>query len=128
MAPSVYRPYGPARRPGSSPESQPPYRVLVHRKMAERWDGLAERVGLEAAQQFYDHVSQTPGQQPTVGSTAILKGKAGKPSAPGFSRTYHYEISGAGRINYQFNNEYTGGGAGDSHAVVRIVNIALGSH
>ena len=28
--------------------------------------------------------------------------------APGFSRTVHYEISGAGRIDYQFNDAYRG--------------------
>jgi alkylation response protein AidB-like acyl-CoA dehydrogenase len=28
----------------------------------------------------------------------VLRGKAGEPMGPGFSRTIHYEISGAGRI------------------------------
>lgn len=128
MEPGAYQPYEPAQRPGTSPDEKPAYRVLVHRKMADRWDELADRVGVETAQRFYDHVSQNPGQKPTVGSTCILRGKAGKPSEEGFSRTYHYEISGAGRIDYQFHDSYTGGKFGDPHPVVRIVNVDHSSH
>jgi len=40
----------------------------------------------------------------------------------------HPEISGAGRINYQFVNAYTGGEHGDAHPVVFILSIDLGSH
>lgn len=47
--------------------------------------------------------------------------------APGFSRTVHYEISGAGRIDYQFNDAYPGT-RGDSHPVVLIRAINLSSH
>src|SRR3712207_3212520 len=109
MAPSSYSPFGPARRPGGRPTAKPRYRVLVHRHYLELWGQLAERVGLQSAQQFYDHVSATPGQPPSVGSSTILRGRRGEPQGPGFSRTVHYEISGAGRINYQFHDAYTGG-------------------
>jgi hypothetical protein len=68
----------------------------VHRKFEALWDELPSRVGLEAAQQFYDHVAWTPGEPPAVGTTTVLKGKAGRPKEPGFSRRIHYEISGAG--------------------------------
>jgi len=39
-----------------------------------------------------------------------------------------YEISGAGRIDYQFNDAYTGGTVGDPHPVVFILSINLSSH
>lgn len=122
-----YRPYQATKRPGGKPEYQPRYRVLVHRKVARLWSELPDRVGLESAQQFYDHVAQTPGEKPSVGKTTPLKGKAAKPSGPGFSRTYHYEISGAGRIDYQFNDVYVGA-EGDPHPVVRILMIDHSSH
>ncbi len=47
--------------------------------------------------------------------------------APGFSRTVHYEISGAGRIDYQYNAAYLGA-RGDPHPVVCIRAISLSSH
>jgi hypothetical protein len=101
---------------------------LVHRQYHDAWEQLAGRVGLESAQQFYDHVANTPGRPPAVGRTTVLAGKAGRPGAPGFSRTVHYEISGAGRIDYQFCDAYTGGAQGDAHPVVRILTIDLSSH
>jgi hypothetical protein len=52
---SAYQPYEPARRPGGRPAAKPGYRVLVHRKFADLWTALPERVGLTAAQHFYDH-------------------------------------------------------------------------
>ncbi len=100
----------------------------MHRKFREDWDELPDRVGLESARQFYDHVSQTPGRPPDVGTTTVLKGTAGKPTEDGFSRTIHYEISGAGRIDFQYHDAYTGGAGGDPHAVVRILTIAHSSH
>ena len=92
------------------------------------WAQLAARVGIESAQQFYDHVAQTPGQPPKVNSASILRGKAGRPKFEGASRTIHYEISGAGRIDYQYVDNFTGGHHGDPHAVVFIFTIDLDSH
>lgn len=127
MPPSSYPPYRPARRPGGRPAARPRYRVLVHRQFFEHWQSLPNRVGLESAQQFYDHVATSPGQIPAVGMATILKGALGRPIADGFSRTIHYEISGAGRIDYQFHDAYVGL-QGDPHAVVFILRISLGSH
>ena len=124
----AYSPFQPAARPGGKPEDKPAYRVLVHHKFAGLWDQLAERLGLESAQQFYDHVAATPGLPPQVNSASILKGKAGKPKFEGASRTVHYEISGASRIDYQYANEFTGGAHGDAHPVVFILTIDLSSH
>ena len=86
------------------------------------------RSGLQSAQQFYDHVAFTPGSPPLVNSATILRGKAGEPKFVGGSRTIHYEISGAGRINYQYVNAYADGRSGDPHPVVFILTIELGSH
>lgn len=124
----AYSPFEPAARPGTSPTEKPRYRVLVHRRFSELWNELANRVGLAGAQQFYDHVSTNPGQPPPVNSATILRGKAGAPKFEGSSRTIHYEISGAGRINYQFANEFTGGLHGDPHRVVFILAIDFDSH
>ena len=128
MAASAYQPYAPARRPGGKPPEKPAYRVLVHRQFQPAWEQLSERVGLESAQQFYDHVASSPGQPPAVGRTSILRGAAGRPLGHGFSRTIHYEISGAGRIDYQFNDAFTGGAHGDPHPVVLLLTIDLSSH
>lgn len=127
MASASYRPYQPAKRPGGKPSAKPRYRVLVHRQSAGLWEELPQRVGLEATQQFYDYAATTPGQIPSVGTATILKGALGRPITEGFSRTVHYEVSGAGRIDFQYNNEYTGK-AGDPHPVVFILRITLGSH
>ncbi len=127
-ATSAYRPFAPTRRPGGKPDKKPPFRVLVHNRQAALWRDLPSRVGVRSAQQFYDHVAHTPGEKPPINATTILRGSTGKPKAPGFSRTVHYEISGAGRIDFQYNSKFTGGAKGDPHGVVFILTIDLSSH
>ncbi|HYO53577.1 hypothetical protein [Archangium sp.] len=102
--------------------------MLVHRGFLEEWNSLVERVGLQNAQQFWDHVAHTPGQPPKVGRSSIMKGKHHAPKWAGYSPTIHYEISGAGRIDYQYNPASTEGAQGDAHGVVKILSIDLGSH
>lgn len=80
------------------------------------------------AQQFWDHVALTPGEPPKVGASSVMKGKHAGPKWPGYSKTIHYEIAGAGRIDYQFNPQATEGARGDPHGVVRILSIDLASH
>ncbi len=126
--PGAYRPFVAARSPGGRPRDRPDYRVLVHRQYVEVWNELADRVGLTAARQFWDHVSATPGRPPEVGSSTMLRGKHHGPKWPGYSRTIHYEISGAGRIDYQYCSDTREGAEGDPHAVVKILTIDLGSH
>lgn len=125
---SAYQPFEPARRPGGRPNDKPAWRVLVHRKYRNQWNDLASRVGTQQAQQFWDHVAQTPNKAPDVGTSTILRGKIGQPIGPGWSRTVHYEITGAGRINYQYNAAYRVSSDADAHPVVIIRTIELGSH
>ncbi|MEU6560238.1 hypothetical protein [Nocardia nova] len=117
-----------ARSPGGRPDTKPDYRVLVHRQFVEVWNGLVDRVGVTAARQFWSHVSSTPGMPPAAGSSTVLRGKHHGPKWEGYSRTIHYEISGAGRIDYQYSNETREGDHGDPHRVVKIMTIDLGSH
>ncbi|WP_207455513.1 hypothetical protein [Desertivibrio insolitus] len=128
MNQGAYQPFVPARRPGGKPDEKPLYRVLVHRKFRNHWNEMIERVGLQQAKQFWDHVSATPGQPSPLASITILKGKAGLPMADGWSRTHHYEVSGAGRVDYQYNNAYSNATGSDSHHVVAILTINYSSH
>jgi hypothetical protein len=104
------------------------FRVLVHRQFLGIWNELPARVGLANAQQFWDHVAMMPGQPPAVGTSSVMKGRHAAPKWSGYSRTIHYEITGAGRIDYQFNPAATEGERGDPHGVVKILAIDLGSH
>lgn len=125
---SGYQPYQPARRPGGRPQGRPQYRVLVHRKFLTHWSEVDERVGLRAAQEFWDHVAKTPGVPPPTAGTTILRGKAGRPKGPGWSRTFHYELSSKARIDYQFHDAFKTAPEGDEHPVVAILTINYSSH
>jgi hypothetical protein len=85
-------------------------------------------VGLQQAQQFWDHVSSSPGAPCSVAPTCLLKGEAGKPNGPGWSRTVHYEVSSSARIDYQYNDSYSTTADGDRHRVVAILTISYSSH
>lgn len=126
--PGGYRPYGAARAPQGRPTEKPRWRVLVHRKSAAAWAGLTDAVGLESVQQLWDHICMTPDQPPTVGSSVFLRGHHHRGKWPGYSRTVHYGISGAGRIDYQYNPASTEGSSGEPHPVVKILYIDLSSH
>jgi hypothetical protein len=126
--PGAYQPFASARRPGGHPAAKPGYRVLVHRQFQREYEELGARCGVESAQQFWDHVAATPGSFPRVNQSSVLKGKAGEPDAVGFSRTIHYEISGAARINYQYSDTYQTTPHDKPHKVVRIKTISYSSH
>jgi hypothetical protein len=100
----------------------------VHREYLAVWRMLAERVGLENARAFWDHVAHTPGSFPRVGRSSVMKGKHNEGKWPGYSKTIHYEITGAGRIDYQYCDGTAEGGRGDRHPVVKILTIDLGNH
>jgi hypothetical protein len=72
---------------------------------------------------FWDHVAMTPGLPPQVGTSNVMKGKHAAPKWPGYSKTIHYEITGAGRIDYQFNPAATEDTRGVPHGVVKILTI-----
>jgi hypothetical protein len=125
--PRAYDPYLTTERPGGKPDKKPQFRLLIHKRHLSKWQELARRVGLQNAQQFWDHVSFRPDQPPLLGTCTPMKGKhnAGR---DGWSRIYHYEITGAGRVDYQFHAEYGEGEVGDKHRVVRIIGLDWSSH
>jgi len=127
-ADSAYRPWEPARRPGGRPTRAPTYRVLVHRQYAAKWARVVERVGAQQAQELWDHLASMPGEPPATASTSLLRGKAGRPMAPGWSRTVHYELSSMARVDYQYNDEFKTTETGDPHRVVAILTIDYSSH
>jgi len=127
VTPSAYQPYEPAKRPGGKPQGKPGWRVLVHRKHAALWAQLAENVGLQNAQRAWEHLATSPNLPPAIGTSTKLKGTQ-KFAVDGWSAIYHYEVSGAGRIDYQFNGAFTTSPGADPHPVVRIISISLGSH
>ncbi|GDZ75991.1 hypothetical protein MCC01989_12540 [Bifidobacteriaceae bacterium MCC01989] len=128
MGESAYAPMEPARRPAGHPQDRPSYRVLVHRKYADKWSQIVGRVGADAANRFWDHVSSNPGGTPETATSCILKGKAGEPKKDGFSRMIHYELSSMARINYQYSDDYQTLPGGDKHRVVFIWTIDYSSH
>lgn len=102
--------------------------MLVHRQYLHLWNDLVDRVGLESAEQFWDHVAFAADRHPSVGSSVVMEGKHNAGKWPGYSKTIHYEISGAGRIDYQYNASSSEGSQGDQHGVVKILTIDLSSH
>lgn len=127
MTPGAYSPFEPARRPGGHPDIQPTWRVLIHHKYRNLWAELPDRVGLQNASRAWDYLAHTPNSPPRIGQCTKLKG-TDKFAKNGWSAVYHYEVSGAGRIDFQYNQAFTGGGRGDSHPVVRIIRLDLSSH
>ena len=73
------------------------------------------------------HIPQTPDQHPKVGTSDMLRGNHNQGKS-GWSRRVHYEITGAGRIDYEYHPRYKTSSDGDEHAVVRILVINLSSH
>lgn len=127
MSPSAYQPFEPARRPGGRPSEKPPWRVLIHRKHADLWSQLPTCVGLQSAQRAWDYLAMSPNIPPEIGSSTKLKGMQ-KFAKDGWSAPHHYEVSGAGRIDYQYNPGYRTAPDGDPHPVVRIISLDLSSH
>lgn len=124
----AYQPFEPARRPGGRPDQAPRYRVLVHGRFQRHYEQLVDRVGLQQARQFWDHVAMNPGSRSAIASTCYLRGKAGRPQGPGWSRTIHYELTGSARIDYQFHDAYCTEAGGDPHPVVAILTVSYSSH
>ncbi len=79
-------------------------------------------------QEFWDYVASSPGVPPGIGASCLLRGKAGLPQGPGWSRTVHYEASSKARINFQYHDHYKTNQAGDEHRIVAILTIDYSSH
>jgi hypothetical protein len=101
---------------------------VVHRQHYESWAALADRCGLQNAQQLWDHLTVSPDRPPRLGTVTRMKGKNNAALADGTSGVHHYEITGAGRVDYRFNPKFIAKPGGDEHAVVFIISIDLGSH
>jgi hypothetical protein len=128
MAGSAYKPYRPAKRPGGRPGCTPKFRVLVHRSYLDHYNRMPEAVGLQQAKELWDHLAFTPNAHPVTSQSCVLRGKAGRPMGPGWSRTFHYEVSSKARVNYQYHDAYKTDSEGDPHPVVAILTISLSSH
>lgn len=124
----AYQPLVPARRPGGKPAEAPVYRVLVHRKFLDKWNQLTDRVGRAGAEELWDHLATAPGTPLATASTCILRGKAGLPQGPGWSRTVHYELSSMARVNFQYHDGYKTSATGDEHRIVAVLSIDYSSH
>lgn len=124
----AYKPFVPAKRPGGKPEEAPRWRVLVHRQYLRHYSQLVERVGLQSAERFWDHLATQPDQPGEIGTSSVLKGKAGDPIGDGWSRVIHYELSGKARANYSCNPSYQTADGSDEHHVVYILTLDYSSH
>lgn len=126
--PKAYRPFQSARKPGGKPDVQPEWRVLVHRKHAAAWSNLVERFGQTNADELWDHLTTSPDRPPRLGTVTPMRGKLGKALNDGTSRVYHYEISGAGRVDYRFHPSFSSAPDREPHPTVFIVSIDHRSH
>ncbi len=126
-ATSRYVPYQRARRPGGRPDQKPLWRVLVHRKCADGWDELVQRVGLQSAQRTWDHLAMQPDRPPDIGQCTKLRGMDAY-AKDGWSPIYHYEASSMVRLDYQYHAGYQTGSDSDPHPVVRVLRIEFSSH
>ena len=102
--------------------------MLVHRKHLPDWNRVAERCGQSNARELWKHLTSQPDQAPELGTVTPMKGGHNKAKG-GMSRVYHYEVTGAARVDYRYNPKYTTDSAdADEHKVVQIISIDLGSH
>lgn len=130
----AYDPYRTLGRPGGKPSLQPRFRVHLHKRDWTAWQKLIDEAGVANAQQLWDHLAHRPDQRPLLGVSTPLKGGHVKATPDGWSRVYHYEVSGPGRVNYRYHDAYDGGanidssGEPEKHRCVRIIDISMGSH
>ncbi|WP_285501900.1 hypothetical protein [Actinokineospora sp. NBRC 105648] len=100
----------------------------MHRKFHGHWKEMVDRVGLDQAQELWDHLANRPGQKPDTAGSCFLRGKFGRPQGVGWSRTIHYELSSMARVDYQYHDNFTTRPDGDAHPVVAILTISYSSH
>lgn len=126
--PDAYRPFASARYPlEGKPDNKPEWRVLVHRKHLERWSEMESRCGQANSKELWVHLTTRPNQEPLLGTCTPMKGGRYK-ATDGWSRVFHYEITGAARVDYRYAAAFSDGKLGDEHKVVQIISIDYGSH
>lgn len=89
---------------------------------------MVPQVGMQQAQELWDHLANHANQMPATANTCFLRGKAGRPQGDGWSRTIHYEVTSKVRVDYQYHEEYRTRPGGDPHPVVAVLTINFTSH
>lgn len=125
--PKSYRPFVAARRPRSKAEVKPEWRILVHRKHVKTWNNIPDVCGESNAGELWLHLATQPDKPPRLGTVTPMKGRQYGETDEGLSRVYHYELSGAGRVDYRYCRTFVSE-KGDEHAIVQIISIDLTSH
>lgn len=123
----AYDPFITIASPGGKPATKPRFRILMSKNLWKAWENAIGQAGPQNVQQLWNHLAYRPDRPPLLGSVTRLKGGHLK-GKHGWSDVHHYEITGAGRIDYQFDPQYTGGTKGDPHGVVKIIRIDMSSH
>ena len=123
----AYDPYITIASPGGKPVTKPRFRVLLSKSLWKQWENFVALAGDQNIQQLCNHLAYRPDQLPLLGSVTRLKGghMRGK---EGWSDVHHHEVTGAGRINYQFHPDYEGGAKSEKHAIVKVTSIDMSSH
>lgn len=122
----AYAPLVPIGSPSGKPDLKPRFRVLLHKGDWKIWQDAIERAGAQNIKELWDHLAYRPDHPPLLGTVTRLRGKH-LSGSQGWSAVHHYELTGAARVDYQFNPAYVGL-EGDPHGVVKIIRITLSSH
>lgn len=122
----AYAPLLTVPSPGETPQTQPRFRVLIHKSDWKLWQTGIDRAGVKNMIDLWDHLAFRPDQPPILGTVTRLRGGHMKGS-DGWSTVHHYELTGAARVDYQSHPRFVGE-HGDEHGVVKIIKISFDSH
>lgn len=120
--PGAYRPFVSARAP-FPPTEKPVWRVLVHRQLLQEWNELVDRAGPANARELWSYLTSSPNRPPALGCVSKMRGVP-----KGSDAVWHYELTGAGRVDFTVHPEFKTADGGDAHPCVKIVGIDYGSH
>lgn len=96
---------------------------MVHRQLAERWDELVPRAGVASAHQLWEYLTTQPDRPSPYGCVSPWRGQK-----KGQTQTWHYEVSGAGRVDFQIDAAHVATPGRPPHPTVFIVGISYSSH
>lgn len=125
--PGAYDPLVSVESPGGKPEKKPRFRVLINKSHWRAWERMIQAVGAQSAQRLWNHLAHSADQPPLVGQVTRMKGGHMKATG-GWSAVHHYEVSGAGRVDFRYHHSFTGGATGEPHGVVQVIRVDLSSH